>query len=532
MNIFIRKIKSPVQLLVITVIAAFALQGCEDKTIKGNTGMTMIDIDFNNRIENTGMARVNIISEYAEFEKGMNDSCFNLSATSDKRLPVIVTCKEESSLTDYNEFTVEVWIKKAPDDNARYVIAGSKEEINNSTVGWEIATSCNGSWTWQLSDGRSTWKYAPTNLIQNMDDNNWHQIAFSVNSKNKEARIYFDGKNRAVFSLADLKSSCISNRYYIGSDPMAIDFQMEAFNGFIDNFRLWARALNDDDVKLSFFTRSGKKVPGNTYPGEQLSVMTWNIWHGGKHYGKRVGVDRISDVIRNADPDIVLLQDVEGSGERIADDLGYFYFSRSKNLSVISRFPFKRSYDIFKPSTFGCVSMNIGNGQELLLCPVLLDSKPNIGAYVKTGNAIPDSIIDREMQTRGLQMRFILGELSSFSLSNNKTLILAGDFNSGSHLDWTERNKKAHDGLVVEFPASKSLEQAGFIDTYRTINPDEVEYPGITWSPVFRNTMQDRIDFIYSKGNGLTPVSSEVIDSYIYDFPSSHAAVITVFSIN
>jgi len=532
MEISSRRIKNLIQALIISATVAFTLHRCSEKRDKGNTGMAMIDIDFNNRIENTGMARVSISSEFAEFAKGMNDSCLNLSATADKRFPVIVTCKDESSLTDYNEFTIEVWVKKAQNDNERYVIAGSKEIVNNHTVGWEIATSCNGSWTWQLTDGNSVWKYQPTNLSQNMNDNKWHQLVFSVNSKNKEARIYFDGKNRAVYSLANFKSSCISNKYHIGTDPLAIDLQMEAFNGFIDNFKLWARALSDDDVKLSYFTRSGKTVTGDTYRGEQLSVMTWNIWHGGKHYGKRVGVDRIADVIRNTNPDIVLLQDTEGSGERIADNLGYYFFSRSDNLSVISRFPFSHSYDIFKPSTFGCVSMNIGSSKELLLCPVSLDSKPNIGAYVKTGSAIPDSIIDREMQTRGLQVRFILGELSSFSLSGNKTIILAGDFNSGSHLDWTERNKKAHNDLVVEFPASKSLEQSGFIDTYRTVNPDEVEYPGITWSPVFNTSMQDRIDYIYCKGNALTPVSSEVIDNYTYDFPSSHAAVVTVFSIN
>ncbi len=531
MEIFGQKIKFPAPVFIVSVIAVFVFQSCGEKAMKGNTGMAMIDIDFNNRIENTGMTGVKISSEFAEFAKGMNDSCLNLSATAGKRFPVIVTCKEESSLTDYNQFTVEVWVKKAPADNKRYVIAGSKETVGNITTGWEITTSCNGSWTWQFTDGTSTWKYQPTDLIQNLNDGNWHQLAFSADNKNKEARIYFDGKNRAVFSLANLKSNYIGNKFYIGSDPLAIDLQMEAFNGFIDNFKLWARALNDDDIRLSYFSRSGKKPAESPLPEKQLSVMTWNIWHGGKHYGKRVGVDRVADIIRNAGPDVVLLQDTEGSGERIADILGYYFFSRSENLSVVSRFPFSRSYDIYKPSTFGCIGMNLGNGKEVLLCPVSLDSKPDIGAYVKAGSAIPDSIIDREMQTRGLQMRFILGELSSFTLGGNKTIILAGDFNSGSHLDWTKRNKKAHFGLVVKFPASKSLEQSDFIDTYRTVNPDEVKYPGITWSPVFRNSMQDRIDYIYCKGDALTPVSSEVIDSYIYDFPSSHAAVVTVFSI-
>jgi endonuclease/exonuclease/phosphatase family metal-dependent hydrolase len=260
--------------------------------------------------------------------------------------------------------------------------------------------------------------------------------------------------------------------------------------------------------------------------------MTWNITRGGTIYGKKVGVDRVTDVIKGIDPDIVILQETERSGEIIADALGYYFFRRSNSLTVLSRYPFGKSYDIYSPDTFGCITVITENGKEIFVCPVMLDSKPNTNAYVMTGQAIPDTIINREMETRGLQMRFILGELASFSLNKQNTLIIAGDFNSGSHLDWTEKTRKEHYGIVVDYPVSTMLEEEKFTDTYRAVNPDETEHPGITWSPVFKNTLQDRIDFIYYKGEALTPEKSFVTNTYTYDFPSTHAAVVTVFSLN
>jgi len=519
---------------VLGVIFFWALLGmsCSHELPDKSLGMAMIDINFNNKVENKGIADVDIEVIEPDFEKGLTDSCLNLSGTSNKRNPVIVKCNEDVNITDYRQFTVEVWIKKALNDNNRYVVAGSKKTTNNKTTGWEIATACNGSWSWQLSNGETVWSYAPTNMLQNLNDHQWHQLAFSVNVKQKEARLYFDGKNRAVFSLHGLEKSILNSEYVIGSDPFAVDMQKEAFNGYIDNFKIWARALSDDDLKQSYMSHQGMQIVEDHRSGDKLSVMTWNITHGGTIYGKKVGVDRITEVIKGVDPDIVILQETEKSGEMIADALGYYFFSRSPSLSVLSRYPFGKSYDIYLPETFGCITVNTENGKEIFVCPVMLSSKPNTNAYVMTGKAVPDTIIDREMETRGLQMRFILGELSSFSLNKNNTLIIAGDFNSGSHLDWTEKNKKAHYGITVEYPASKMLEKENYIDTYRSIHPDETERPGITWSPFFKNTLQDRIDFIYYKGKALTPEKSFVTDSYIYDFPSTHAAVVTVFSIN
>jgi exonuclease III len=136
------------------------------------------------------------------------------------------------------------------------------------------------------------------------------------------------------------------------------------------------------------------------------------------------------------------------------------------------------------------------------------------------------------METRGMETRFLLSELRPLIQNNNeKASIIAGDFNSGSHLDWTERNKERHNDLVVEFPASKFMYEEGFSDVYRSIFPDETTSPGFTWSPIHKDGLQTRMDFIYFRGEMLVPTSARVIDTWPSGFPSDHAAVVASFKV-
>ena len=90
-------------------------------------------------------------------------------------------------------------------------------------------------------------------------------------------------------------------------------------------------------------------------------------------------------------------------------------------------------------------------------------------------------------------------------------VILGGDFNEPSHLDWTEETKGLwdHNGAVVDWSCSKLLYEAGFRDAYRVKYPNPITHPGFTFPsdnpamPVERLTWapeadeRDRIDFIY-----------------------------------
>ncbi|WP_143155903.1 endonuclease/exonuclease/phosphatase family protein [Cyclobacterium lianum] len=94
--------------------------------------------------------------------------------------------------------------------------------------------------------------------------------------------------------------------------------------------------------------QSGKKT---------LKVMAWNILHGGNDLPD--GPDRVIDIIREIDPDLILMVETYGSGPRIAETLGYHFHliapegtdpdDESINLSIYSKHPFGERIDTGYP---------------------------------------------------------------------------------------------------------------------------------------------------------------------------------------
>jgi endonuclease/exonuclease/phosphatase family metal-dependent hydrolase len=62
--------------------------------------------------------------------------------------------------------------------------------------------------------------------------------------------------------------------------------------------------------------------------------------------------------------------------------------------------------------------------------------------------------------------------------ADKEPLIVAGDFNCPSHLDYIEETKDLHHGWVVEWPATKMLADAGLTDSYRELYPNVTQNPG------------------------------------------------------
>ena len=87
-------------------------------------------------------------------------------------------------------------------------------------------------------------------------------------------------------------------------------------------------------------------------------------------------------------------------------------------------------------------------------------------------------------------------------------MILTGDFNVPSHLDWTAATASTHFDRVVDWPATHFVQDAGFVDSFRTVHPDPAAVPGNTWSPLYPRRdgatgviePQDRIDFVFVNG--------------------------------
>jgi len=111
-------------------------------------------------------------------------------------------------------------------------------------------------------------------------------------------------------------------------------------------------------------------------------------------------------------------------------------------------------------------------------------------------------------------------------------MILGGDFNEGSYLDWTSRAVQR--GLVpveVRFPATLRLEvDGGLTDVFRMMYQYEVDVPGFTWPDrvVDYAYRRDRIDFFFVNDLWLKYHPLEEV-FVVGNTPSDHAALVGGF---
>ena len=68
-------------------------------------------------------------------------------------------------------------------------------------------------------------------------------------------------------------------------------------------------------------------------------------------------------------------------------------------------------------------------------------------------------------------------------IAAGRIVVLGGDFNEPSHLDWIRETKDLYDhhGLIIPWTVPLILDNNGFIDTYREVYPDVLAYPGFTF---------------------------------------------------
>lgn len=511
------------------VVVSFILLACHEDM--RSPGKPLMELDFNGQIINKGIYDVQIEGDaLVSYHYDVPDTCLDLMASAKYRKPLVISYNEGFSFDDYEGYTFSVWVQKAKSDNEDYCILSQQEFVNDRLLGWELRAENCGSWSWVYRDSLQTWTYKPASLNQAINNGKWHHLVFSYNKNIQEARLYFDGMNVAIYSMYGNTFNIESTPIRLGVSPSSASVNMDVFNGRLDDLAVWSRSLIDEEVKTIY----GLKYPHKfTKPvcGDQLKVMTWDVWQGGIHEGKRVGPERILDVIRSTEADIILLQEMAGKGSYLADGLGYYFYQRNEDLGVLSRYPLQEANNVYRSYNSGCIKVDLGDDRYLFASPVALSQQPRLDAYLKSGEADPDTIVYRENEFRGKEITFILGELRHLIFTNeNIPMILGGGFYSGSHLDWDEANKDQHMGLVVNYPVSQQLEKAGFIDTYKALNAGEPLEKGFTWSTKFNSAFPDRTDFIYSFGDRLYPVDSYVLDDHLVSFPSSHAAVVTVFN--
>jgi hypothetical protein len=460
------------------------------------------------------------------YSKGIEGKGLSLVNSEDK---IIISGADTSWFSNQKDFSVSVWVKTS-EVSADTTIILSNADFRKKPMGIYGKRRngkgislyyCNGAWGWNVGNGMLHYNYEPIAEDQPIADKLWHQLAFTYNSKEHEVRLFYDGINKAVLSIGDLKNNDFKSDFplWIGANK-DVSPGYKSFNGTIDELKVWDQTISPEIIKkeIGFYTK--KKLIEPELKSDILTVVNWNIWHGGTHYIKEKdgfdGIERTIELIQKSGADIVLMQETYGAGSRISSGLGFYYYEASStigavwgaNISVMSRFPIEEAYMIEEPSNYGKnYAFNNGGAK------IRLSEQKSVIAFSNWYNSKKWEDLD--------------GALKAWKdLINNADevpLIFGGDYNSISHLD---------DGMG-ESGHSKLMTGTGFKDVYRSLYPSLETHPGYS----FHNT-ERRIDYIYVKGNKLEP--SEMIP-IVPDFkgtgeltpgyPSDHLGLVARFRV-
>ncbi|HAY75522.1 MAG TPA: endonuclease/exonuclease/phosphatase family protein [Opitutae bacterium] len=282
-----------------------------------------------------------------------------------------------------------------------------------------------------------------------------------------------------------------------------------------------------------------------------LRVMSYNIHRGGVVMRKQP-LSQTAKAIRLAKADIVGIQETRSPRgdklEELATLLGWNH-DMGKGSQILTR------YEIVD-SLYRGVKVKLDSGSHAYVFNVHLASHPyqpyqlleirprwhkhtNDLTFIKT----EAEAIEWAKKARGRELSKLLRLIRSIP-DKQAPVFVVGDFNEPSHLDWTERAAKAaRHPIKVEYPNSLAMIKAGFTDAYRALYPDEMKYPGYTWSSFYKfddpTTHHDRIDFVYFKGSGLTVKDIRIVgenkkdaDIVISPYPSDHRAVVATLELS
>lgn len=282
-------------------------------------------------------------------------------------------------------------------------------------------------------------------------------------------------------------------------------------------------------------------------PQKTLTVLSWNVWHGGhseSYPGK--GCEGTIGILKKSRADVVLMVETYGAAPMVADSLGYRYHLISSNLCIYSRYPIVETYAFpgISGFNFGGVRIDV-DGTPVRIFDTWLHYLPD-ARLAPTDRPEAEIIAWETAGTRDDEIRRILSALRPMlAQTDSIPVIMGGDFNTHSHLDWTERTRHLynHGGAVVRWPVSAAMQQAGFKDSFRELNPDPAKKLGVTWltdaDSLATERRMDRIDFIYYQGKTIRATRSECYDNSLakpfafrgerFFYPSDHGFVLSTF---
>ena len=281
-----------------------------------------------------------------------------------------------------------------------------------------------------------------------------------------------------------------------------------------------------------------------------LRVMAGNVLHGSNDVEQ--GPEKTLAVIHASDPDVILMQesyDIDGErpklGKWLSEQLGWNYHQgESPHLCVLT--PLEMDATFFHHPWHGVgARLTDARGRSFLAWSIWLDYRAYITYELRDNPDMSDAelLAAEDVRSNRLpQAKALIAHLQEAGqLDVDIPVIVGGDWNTPSHLDWTADTvrvfKRRRD---LDLPVSIAMRDAGFSDAFRDVHPDPVQQPGITWSPMFRGTSEvpqgfERIDRIYLKNAArptgdwtLHPVAGTVLPYLAGNALAAGVAVVVV----
>ncbi len=266
--------------------------------------------------------------------------------------------------------------------------------------------------------------------------------------------------------------------------------------------------------------------PSSAIPAKplSLSLLVFNVEYGGS--------PATNQVIADLDADVVGVLESYNELPQIAAKTGYRYYN--VGLQIMSKYP------ILEPSRAnGLYSyIEVRPGEAVAMINTHLDYVQDGPNRLARGVPVAD-VLATEEEVRVASINTLLPSATRL-LDDGWPVLLTGDLNQPSHLDWTAETAAQHGGLgPVAWPVSEELVKAGLRDAYREAYPDPVTHPGNTWGGVAGSKGSPRrIDYAYV-GGAVDVVSSEVVgeqggDSVGRGYPkwtSDHRAVFSQLTV-
>jgi endonuclease/exonuclease/phosphatase family metal-dependent hydrolase/UDP-2,3-diacylglucosamine pyrophosphatase LpxH len=267
----------------------------------------------------------------------------------------------------------------------------------------------------------------------------------------------------------------------------------------------------------------------------ELKVLQLNTWYGGERVPE--GLQGMIDIIDRTNPDIVLLCEVHKLNmsksslpQQLMEELGkrgktYYSDGKEVHTGVLSKYKMENTSVLIPTPERNRTTVKTFltvNGRTVVVYSTHLDHL-NYATYLPRGYSgttwqkidapviNPDSILVANRKSwRDETIRGFLADAAT-EVAEGHIVILGGDFNEPSHLDWQADTKdiRDHRGAVVNWDVSQMLQGAGYVDSYRSLYPNALTHPAFTWpagnvSAKLRDLYftpdadeRDRIDFIY-----------------------------------